>query len=361
MDWLPVMPMRRRNAPQSGGSRGRLLTRRRFAQSVAAFGLAIAGAARPAQADATTLRIARPLDLVALPLLVMEHDHLIERTADAMGLGSLTVTWGIPGAKGPFEALTAGESDLVVADLVPFLLAADAGSGNPGAVRAVGALAQRPYVLVTRNQAVQTIRDFAAADRIAVPDVKASGPALLLEMAAAEEWGLEHYNKLDPLMVARPDAAAAEALASGKGDITAHFSRTPYADDELGSPGVHRVMDSFDIAGPHSAALLVTTARFRAANPTLSKAILSALQEAGDFIKAKPGAAAEIFSAMVKDQDIPLEDLSDMIGDPDLAYTAAPAGVMRLAAFMQQVGRVKRRPERWQDLFLPEARDLPGN
>jgi NitT/TauT family transport system substrate-binding protein len=120
-------------------------------------------------------------------------------------------------------------------------------------------------------------------------------------------------------------------------------------------------MDSFDIAGPHSAAVLVATMRFHAANPTLCAAVLSALQAADDFIKSSPGAAAEIFAAMVKDQDIPVEDLTDMIGDPDLAYTAAPAGVMHLADFMHRVGRLQRRPPSWQEFFLPEARDLPGS
>jgi sulfonate transport system substrate-binding protein len=316
--------------------------------------------AGPALAD-SALRLSRPLDLVALPLLVMEHDHLIERVADAMGLGTVTVAWSAPGDKDPLKALAAGESDLVAADLAPFLLAAEASAATPQEVRAVGALAQRPYVLVTRNPAVKTIRDFGAADRIAVPALKVSGPALMLEMAAAQEWGPEHYAKLDPLMVARPDAAATAALLSGKSDITAHFSRTPYTDDELGSPAIHRVMDSFDIAGPHSAAVLVATTRFRAANPMLCAAILSALQEADDFIKKTPGAAAEIYAVMVKDQDTPLEDLTDMIGDPDLAYRAAPAGVMRLVDFMHRVGQLKHRPQNWQELFLPEARDLAGN
>jgi NitT/TauT family transport system substrate-binding protein len=123
---------------------------------------------------------------------------------------------------------------------------------------------------------------------------------------------------------------------------------------------VHRVMDSFDIAGPHSAAVLAATVRFRAANPTLCVAILSALEEADDFIQKSPGAAAEIFAAMIKDGDVPVEDLTDMIGDPDLAFRAAPAGVMRLVDFMHRVGRLRHHPASWQDLFLPEARDLPG-
>ena len=333
--------------------------------------------ASPARAETAELRLQRPLDLVALPLLIMEHEHLIERTAEAMGLGTVTVVWitpgsapgktdpsgppGPPGSIDPIQALAAAESDLVAVDLAPFLLAADAAAETPGEIRALGALAERPYVLVTRNPAVQTIRDFGAADRIAVPALKTSGPALMLQMAAAQEWGLEHYDKLDPLTLARPDAAAAATLLSGTGDIDAHFSRSPYADDELANPAVHRVMDSFDIAGPHSAAVLAATVRFRTANPTLCAAILSALEEADDFIKKGPGAAAEIFAAMVKSGDITIEDLTDVIGDPDLAYRAAPAGVTRLAEFMHRIGRLKRRPAAWQDLFLPEARDLPGN
>ena len=314
-----------------------------------------------ALADNVPLRLLRPVDLSALPLFVMEHERLIERTAEAMGLRGLQVTWSTPGPADAIEALTAGQADLVFADLVPFLIAADASAGMPAEIRAIGAVAQRPYVLVTRNPAIRTIRDFTATDRIALPALKSSGPAVMLEMAAAQEWGIEQFDRLNRLAVARPDAAAAAALLSPKPDISAHFSRSPHADIELADAAIQRVMDSFDIAGPHTSAVLVVAARFRGANRELVKAILSALQAADDFIKRSPGAAAEIFASMAKDQNIPLEDLSDMIGDPDLAYTAAPAGVMRVADFLHRTGRLKRRPGTWQELFVPEARDLAGN
>jgi NitT/TauT family transport system substrate-binding protein len=297
----------------------------------------------PALAETTKLRITRPLDLSMLPLLVMEHEHLIERVAEAMNLGTVTVAWNTAAKPDAPAELISGQADFVTVDLASFLLAADASAGTATEIRGIGAVAQRPYVLVTRNDAVRTIRDFNNTDRIAVPDVKASGPAVMLEMAAAQEWGAEHYNKLDSLLVARPDEPAALALLSGKGDIDAHFSRTPYADGELADPKVHRVMDSFDIAGPHSSGVLATTSQFRAANPTMSAAILSALEQADDFIKKN------------------LEDLTDMIGDPDLVYTAAPAGEMRVAEFMHRIGRLKHQPASWREWFLPEAKDLPGN
>jgi NitT/TauT family transport system substrate-binding protein len=318
------------------------------------------GLAQPGHAETDTLRILRPIDLAALPLLIAEHEKLIEKQAEARGLKAPAIRWSAPGKTGPLDSLTAGQADVAATEIVPFLLAGEANTGTPQQVRGIAALAQRPYVLVTRNAAIKTIRDFKDKDRIAVPS-KNSGPALLLQMAAAQEWGPDNYGKLDPLIVARSDEAATQAVESGKGDIASHFSRSPYSDDELADPKIHRLMDSFDIAGPHSANLLAATARFHDANPGLCAAVLAALNDANKLLKDNPGHAAEIYVGMEKDHDIALEDLSDMIGDPDLAYTAAPAGVMRIAEFLHRTGRLKRAPQSWKDWFFPEAQDLTGN
>jgi NitT/TauT family transport system substrate-binding protein len=218
-----------------------------------------------------------------------------------------------------------------------------------------------PYTLLSRNPAIATIRDFTAKDHIAVPALKASLPAVMLEMAAADEWGAAHYDKLDPLMIAHTSDDADTALHSGKGDINTDFARMPYADDERGDPTIRRVMDSFDIAGPHNVGVVVTTAQFRDANPALCAALVAALSAADQFIKAGRGAAAEIFDVMEKDSDIPVEDLTDMLGDPDTAFSPAPAGMERLAGFLHQIGRVKHTTDSWQQLFFPEVYKLPGS
>ncbi len=333
----------------------------RWGAGVGALSLGLMAAVQPAAAETDALRVLRPVDLIALPLIIMQHEHLIERVAEQMGLGAVKVEWVAPGKPSPIEALGTGQADLAATDIAAFVTAADSTAGTPGEVRALAALAERPYVLVARKAGIKTIRDFHAGDHIAVPAVKVSGPALMLEMAAAQEWGAEHYDKLDLLVVARPDQAASEALQSGNGNLDAHFSQTPFADDELANSAIHRVMDSFDIAGPHTAAALAITARFHDANPKLCIAILSALEQADDLIKNNPGTAAEIYASVAKDQDVAVEDLTDMIGDPDLAYRTAPSGLMRLAEFMHRVGRLKRQPGSWKELFVPEAHDLPGS
>ena len=315
-------------------------------------------------ADPVTVRVARPIDLVALPLLVMQREHLIERTAEAMGLADISVTWSTPAdsANDAVNALAAGQVDLALVDLVPFLVAADGGAGNAAAdIRAVAAVVGRPYVLLARKQTIGTIRDFGPGDRIAVPALDVSGPAVMLEMAASQEWGIEHYNKLDPLVVAQPDAAAADALISGKGDIDAHFSRTPYADSELGEPGVppgdgfirysrasYRRRFGDDDALPHRQSGIMQGHSFGATGGRR-------------LHQEQPWQSRQDLCRRGKGAGDPLEDVSDMIGDPDLAYRAAPAGLTHLTEFLYRIHRLQHRPADWQALFLPESRDLAGN
>lgn len=318
-------------------------------------------AARPAAAD-TSVRIARPVDLAALALIVAEHDHLIEKQAQARHLGTVTVQWLLPNGGGnPLDAMAAGAADIVVApDLARFVAAWDAGAGTPQEIRGLAALARMPYTLVTRNPAIATIRDFTQKDRIAVPAPKVSLPAVMLQMAAAQEWGLTRYDRFDGITVARSDGEAAAALRTARDGVDADFALLPYADEERGDPAVHRVMDSFDIAGPHSVGALVTTAPFRDDNPQLCAAVIAAIDEAGVFIKQNPGAAAEIYVKAVRSGDLGVEELTDMLADPDMGFAAAPAGVLNLARFLRQTGRLKHEPESWKELFFPEAHKLPG-
>lgn len=320
------------------------------------------GWAGPGLADVASLRIVAQGDLAMLPLAVAAHGHLIEQQAEARGLHNVAVQWLSPNGGNPLDQLLNGQADIVATtDIVGFLTAWDERSGTPQEIRGLAALAQMPYQLLSRNPAIKTIRDFTAKDRIAVPAVKNSLPAVMLEMAASDEWGAAQYDKLDPLTVALGSDAADNALHSGKGDIDTDFSRMPYADDERGDPAIHRVMDSFDIGGPHSIALLITTAQFRDANPALCSALVGAIGDADSFIKDNRGAAAEIYDKAGNSEDIPVEDLTDMLGDPDTAFTAAPAGIQRLTAFLHRTGRLRREADSWQLLFFPEIYKQPGS
>jgi len=327
----------------------------------AVLGAGLLATIRPAPAETSEVKIARQYSLAELPLMVAEKRKLIEKHALAQGLDQVKVLWVSPNKSGAVGTLLAGGADLAPVAIGHFIAAWDKKLGTVQEMRALAALVRQPYVLVARNPAIKTIRDFSDRDRIAVPALKFSGPALMLEMAATQEWGAEHYDKLDDLVRARTDSEASSELRESKSELDAHFSRSPYVDDELGSNAIHRVMDSYDVAGPHSDNALVALARFYQANPKLCAAIFGALQEADALIQKNPGEAAEIYVSMVGDKEISVEDFSDIIGDPDVAFSVAPAGIGRVAELMARVKRIKHKPDGWKDLFYTEAQATPGS
>src|SRR3954466_8749564 len=102
----------------------------------AAIGAAVIAGAGRLRAETDTVRLLRPVDLSTLPLLVMEHEQLIERTAEAMGLGRVTLSWHAPEKTAPIDALSAGLTDFAAAELTPFLVAATADpAGGAAAIR----------------------------------------------------------------------------------------------------------------------------------------------------------------------------------------------------------------------------------
>jgi NitT/TauT family transport system substrate-binding protein len=105
----------------------------------------------------------------------------------------------------------------------------------------------------------------------------------------------------------------------------------------------------------------LATMQYRDANPRLCAAVVAALSEADEFIKRSPGAAAEIYARALKDQPRSVEDLTDMLGDPDISFAPAPAGMVHLTDFLRQIGRLKHKPDSWQQLFFPEIYKLSGS
>jgi NitT/TauT family transport system substrate-binding protein len=89
--------------------------------------------------------------------------------------------------------------------------------------------------------------------------------------------------------------------------------------------------------------------------------VLAAQQEANDFIRANPLQAAEIYLALTGDKNASTELMAGWIADPDVVYTTVPMKVMDFAAFMHKVGRIKRQPDSWKDMFFPEGQEVAGS
>jgi NitT/TauT family transport system substrate-binding protein len=185
--------------------------------------------------------------------------------------------------------------------------------------------------------------------------------ALTLQMAAAKAYGVKEFEKLDALTVSMTPPDATVALLKGGAQITAAFSVPPFQYQQLEDPGIHTVLNSFDVmGGSHTFTAIWTSAKFRDGNPVLYKAFVAALKEATEIVNKDRRAAAALWIEDSKSK-LPLDMAAKVVGGPQVHWTMTPENTMKYADFMASVGRLKAKPASWKDYFFPEAYDLNGS
>jgi sulfonate transport system substrate-binding protein len=315
-----------------------------------------------ARGETSEVRAAQQFGLSYLALMIMEDSALVEKHAKAMGLGDIKVTWAKLGGPGAMnDALLSGSLDFGTGGVPSLITLWSKTHGTANEVRGVGALNSMPVNLVTTNPKVQSIRDFTDQDKIAVTTVKVSTQALLLQMAAAKEFGDANYAKLDSLTVSLPHPDAMTALLSGSGTITAHFSSPPFQYQEVAKPGVRSILNNYDIlGGPATFNVVWSTTRFHDANPKTYAAFVAAFAEATDRINRDKRAAAEVYKRMSGTKET-VDELLKMMNDPLVDYTLTPKSIMKTAEFMAKVGTIKDKPSSWKDMFFNNVYALDGS
>ncbi|GAC1334571.1 MAG: ABC transporter substrate-binding protein [Beijerinckiaceae bacterium] len=321
---------------------------------------ALSGYVVAAQAETSNVRIARQWGLAWMPFVLMERDKLIEKHAAAAGMQIGTEWRTFAGGSPMNDALLSGGLDYATTGIPGFLTLWDkAKSALP--VKAVSGFGSIPFALITRNPDVKTLADFTSNDRIAVPSVKISGQAVLLQMAAERFFGAGEFAKLDPLTVTRSNPDGLAALLQPNGELDSQFSSPPYLQIALKSPGIHIVMTTRDIfETPFSNGLLYTTQKFHDANPHVYALVLDALKEAIDAINADRRTAVEQYLEVTKEK-VSVEQMLEALADPLVDFSVTPHNVYPIAIFMQRTGTIRSKPESWKDLFFAEVHGLPGS
>jgi len=325
---------------------------------VAAAALLALGLA--ARAEMAEIKVAQQYGIGYLPLMLMEDQKLIEKHAKAAGV-DVSVGWAkFAGGNVMNDAILSGGLQFASGGVAPFVTLWSRTRGNLD-VRAVAAINSMPLYLNTRNPNVRTIRDFSEKDKIALPAVKVSIQAITLQMAAEKAFGEGQQNRLDALTVTMSHPDAQTALLSGASEIDAHFSSPPFQYQQLHRPGVHTVLNSYDVlGGPATFNLVWTTAKFRNENPKLYAAFAKALDESIATINRDKRAAAEAYLRISKDKDS-IDNIVAMLNDPQIVFTTTPQSVMKYVDFMSKTGAIKTRPDSWKDLFFPNAQALAGS
>ena len=314
-----------------------------------------------ASAAQDEVRIGRGRPFGHLPLIVMQYFKLYENHAAADGIKDFKVIWTVhPTTTVGSDALLSGNIDILSTGAIQGIVLWSKTKGTPLEIKHIAAEAALPTVLVTRNPAIQSIRDLTPKDRIAVVAVKVSNNAILLQMAAAKEFGQQNFARLDPLTVTRAAPDAVAALLSPSSEISVDFNIPPYTQMELENPGIHAILNSADILGdPTTFSLPVTTTKFYERNPLLIKAFFEALQEADEIIAKDKPRTIEAYHAL--GDNYPDEILKKSLDDPRTKYSVVPTGMLAISQWMQKTGMIDKTPADWKELFFPVARDLNGS
>lgn len=335
----------------------------RFFKTLILSGVMLAslpGLQNPARAEVSEVTIAKQYGLLFLPLVIMEQNKLVEKQAAAAGMPNLAVKWQrMTGGNVMNEALIAGGLDFASGGVPAFLILWSKTHGNMD-VKGVAAMASLPMYLNTRDPKVKTIKDFSDSNRIALPAVGVSIQAISLQMAVAKIWGQDQARRLDKYTVTLAHPEAMAAMLSNMGNVDSHFASPPYNFMELKKPGIHKVLDSYDVLGPATGTVVWTTSKFQRENPKVYKIFLAAFQEAIDLINNDKKQAAELYIKSTNNKES-FEDTLEIISDPHTEYTATPKGIIEYTRFLRNVGLINKAPASWKDLFFPEVHSLSGS
>ncbi len=292
-----------------------------------------------------------------LPVMVMEHEKLIEKHAKELNVEGLKPSFTVfTGPSAQIDALLSGTIDIISTGSTGLITLWARTKGSSLEVKGLSALSSMPMALNSRNPRVQSIQDFTESDRIAVPSIKVSFNATLLQMAAAKLWGDEDYGRLDHLTVGLGEMDALATMLTPHREIDNDFTTPPFIYIEQADKNIHPVITMKQILGENGTiATCSTTTRFYNAHPQLIVVYLAALKEAMDIIAADRSRAVDDYVAATGDKTTSRELLMRAVNDPDADFTTVPHSMMRYAKFMFLTGTIKRTPDSISDLFFQQA------
>src|SRR5579859_5015982 len=344
--------------PRSNGDR-RL--NRRHAIVTMAGGVSLVAAPAIVRAQAPlAVNFVQQRGLLYLPVDMMVTGGVLQQEATRLGLGKVEATARtLSGPAAITDALLSGSAQYGAAALPSLLTLWDKTHGTPNEV--VGTMSNGAMVLYTINPNVKTIADFTEKDRIAVPSVRISFNAMMLEMAAEKLWNDPH--RLDHLTVGLGHADAVAALSAGYGSatVTAHIAVQPFTERGLRLPGAHVVADSREVfGGPLTQVTLLASKQTRDKNPTLFKAVGNALEASIKMCSADKPAAALLWKK-AQNASESVDELLALLDDPGFEFTSQPHRIAYFAAFLNRVGGMKSKVGDWKELFWETAYGQQGD
>lgn len=322
----------------------------------------ISAVTAPGHADVPEVRIARQFSMGYLQFNVIEHEHLIQKHAAALGIPEVKVS-GVRfnGPASMNDALISDSVDIVGGSPNGMFTLWAKARGTPQEVRAITALATLPYMITTNDPEIKTLDDLSKCTKIPVPSLRVSSPAVTLQMAAAKLYGIKEYARFDSATITMSPADATIALLTGSAGVNCVVALPPYLQQQLENPKIHSIASSFDLAGgPTTYTVAYTSMRFHDRNPKLYQAVYEALGEATERVRGDLRTASRYW---IEDSEskLSVDFVAKAGSSPGTEWTTVPLDTIKQADFMADVGTIKVKPKSWKDYFFPEAHGLNGS
>ena len=328
---------------------------------LAAFLGVLPGAAR---AQMKELRIGVQYGLGYLPLYVARDAGLFEKHMKAQGLEPVPVRIvNFTGGPQIQDGLLSQTLDIGAGGVTILLITRDKTRGaGDREMLGLTALSSVPYDLWTVDANLKSLRDLnPQKNKIGLPAVKVSVPAVFLQMASEQINGTGKQAAWDALTVslAQPDGVI--SLMAGGSTVDSYLFAPPFSQQMREKPNVHRAWSSNELFGsPITALATWTTARFHRDNPKHAAAFVAAIREAIELIRTDKSKAAAIY-VKAEPSKLPAEYFAKVLEDPDVRFTLAPENSAKIAEFLARIGTLKQKPTGWKDYFFPELHGEKGS
>ncbi|GAA4145841.1 ABC transporter substrate-binding protein [Actinomadura keratinilytica] len=280
------------------------------------------------------------------PFTVLQAKRWLEEE-----LPGRTISWKIISGGGTVrDALLSGKLHLGCSGLGPLLIGWDA--GVPWKI--VSSLNDMPLWLVAKDPRFKSLRDFRQGDQIAAVQ-PGSIQSVMLQKAAQQQLGDPHALDRNIATMAHPEAL--EALLGGQ--IAASYTSPPFQFQAV-EQGARKLVDSYDLFGRHGFNVVAATEEYAERNPDVLTAVHKAIARANDFITEQPAEAAKILADAEKGR-IGAEKYEKYLTYEGIEFTTTPHGLVKLAAFMKEIGVIRKVPADWRDLAFDTVRKEDGS
>ena len=215
---------------------------------------------------------------------------------------------------------------------------------------------------ISRNPKIKTLKDFTESDRIAMAGAGSSVQTTYLQMAAAKEFGIDNYKKLNPLMVNLPHPEGLRALLSGSKEITSQFTSPPFQNTALENPEIHTRPQ---LLRHHGRAQHVPHGLGDEEVPRREPEVLQGRRRRAEGGHRRHQRGQEARRRDLREgrrrQGVGRQAPEDHERPARSATSSRRRRILPFAHFMHQVGTIKNQPESWKDLFFPDIHDLSGS